>query len=127
MSGQPHRPASARAPMNGQAFLRETASLIERGWCCGADARNCQGDAVAASHPAATSWSLLGALVAVSERHQTATTALREALWGISGVIPDSSLNAWNNSCGRTQGDTLQMLTLAEANLDEQPPPRATV
>jgi hypothetical protein len=109
--------------MNGEAFLRETAILIERGWCCGADARNRHGHAVAASHPAATSWSLLGALVAVSERPDTGTRGLKEALWGISGVIPDSSLNAWNNRQGRTQTDTLHMLTLAETNLREQPPP----
>ena len=109
--------------MSGQAFLRETAGLIQRGWCCGADARNCPGDEVSASHPAATSWSLLGALVAISERPDADTRALKEALWGISGVIPDASLNAWNNTHGRTQTDTLHMLTLAETSLREEPPP----
>jgi hypothetical protein len=47
----------------------------------------------------------------------------RSALWGISGVIPDTSLDAWNDAPGRTQEDTLQMLGDAENTLNEHPQP----
>lgn len=109
--------------VTGQAFLRDTASLIEQGWCQGADARNFYDHPVAASHPTATSWSLLGALVAISERPNTDPNDLRDALWGISAVVPDASLDAWNNRDGRTQSDTLEMLARAETSLNEEPPP----
>ena len=109
--------------MNGQAFLSETAGLIERGWCCGADARDRYGQAVTASHPAATAWSLLGALAAVWERPHSNAGCLRDALWGISGVIPDWSLDAWNDADGRTQADTLRMLADAKTSLEQHPPP----
>ena len=110
--------------MDGPAFLHETASLVRRGWCAGADARDGLGFSTTASDPAATSWSLLGALVAVSERPEADMKALGDALWGISGVIPDESLDDWNNVEGRTQADTLQMLAQAESSLRDQPPPR---
>ncbi len=109
--------------MNGEGFLRETATLIRHGWCRGADARDGDGTAVAASDPSAAAWSLLGALVAVSERPNASLAALRDALWGISGVIPDSSLDAWNDRAGRTQADTLRMLADAGASLSHVPPP----
>lgn len=96
--------------MNGQTLLREAAGLIGCGWCCGAAARNCHGAPVEASDPQATTWSLTGALAAVSERPEFDMTALRHALWGISTVIPDSSLDGWNDTEGRTQGEALQML-----------------
>ena len=111
--------------MTGQAVLRETAELIQRGWCCGADARDCRGEAVGASDPAATAWSLLGALVAVSERPGRGSSDLRDALWGISGVIPDHSLDAWNDADGRTQQDTVEMLGRARTSLGSHPPPTA--
>ena len=110
--------------MDGQGFLRATADLIERGWCCGADARDCHGDAVEASDPTATAWSLIGALVAVSDRVDANRASLRDALWGISGVIPDASLDGWNDATGRTQAETLRMLARAQISLDETPPPR---
>lgn len=109
--------------MNGQAVLRETASLISTGWCRGADARDALGAAVAADDPHATEWSLLGALVAVSERPGANVDGLKQALWGISGVISDWSLDAWNDAAGRTQVDTLQMLDHATASLARVPPP----
>lgn len=109
--------------MDGQEFLRETALLVGVGWCCGADARDRRGDAVAAGDPAAVSWSLVGALVAVSERHDSDATALRDALWGISGVIPDLSLDGWNDAEGRSQTETVAMLADAGLSLEAHPPP----
>lgn len=109
--------------MDGHAFLRETAVLIARGWCCGAEARDGSGSAVDASDPAATAWSLRGALAVVSDRPDAEANALRDALWGISGVIPDSELDGWNDTAGRSQEDTLRMLYQAQTNLDANPPP----
>lgn len=112
--------------MNGHDVLRETAALIGRGWCCGADARDCFGVAVAASDPAATAWSLPGALACVSEKPSADLDALRHALWGISGVIPDTSLEGWNDCPGRSQAEALEMLAGASSSLEHQPPPEAS-
>lgn len=109
--------------MDGHAFLRETAALIASGWCCGAEARNGSGAAVEADDPSATAWSLRGALSVVAERPDAEVDALRDAMWGISGVIPDSELDDWNDAAGRTQSDTLQMLAHAQTSLDTNPPP----
>jgi hypothetical protein len=106
--------------MNGHDFLHATATLIGKGWCCGADARDCHGKAVAPSDSTATAWSLLGALAFVSER--AGRGALEDALWGISGVIPDWSLEDWNDAPGRSQAETMQMLASASSALAGQPP-----
>lgn len=50
-------------------------------------------------------------------------TALRSALWGISSVISDESLDDWNDAEGRTHGDAVQMLARAETSLNENPAP----
>ena len=109
--------------MDGQTFLRRTADLISSGWCRGAEARDHSGSPIEPSDPAAISWSLRGALAAVSERPDADEKTLRDALWGISGVIPDASLDVWNDAPGRTREDTLQMLNAAENNLTAHPPP----
>ena len=100
--------------MDGQAFLRETAALIASGWCTGAGARNSLGVAVEPFDESAIAWSLRGALAVVAEWPDTENDALRDALWGISGVIPDQELDGWNDATGRTQDDTLQMLAHAD-------------
>jgi hypothetical protein len=109
--------------MNGHDVLRETATLIGQGWCRGADARDSFRSAVAASDPAATAWSLPGALALVSQRHEANLGALWDALWGISGVIPDWSLEDWNDASGRKQAHALRMLAGASISLREKPPP----
>ncbi|HJU37426.1 MAG TPA: hypothetical protein VJ716_08430 [Gaiellaceae bacterium] len=112
--------------MDGHDYLHETASLIRRGWCAGADARDRHGTAVPASDPAAVAWSLTGALAHVCERNDASLSSLSDALWGISGVIPDSSLGAWNDATGRTQAATLHMLANASTSLTRQPPTETT-
>jgi hypothetical protein len=107
--------------MNGHDFLDATATLIGKGWCCGADARDRHGTAVAPSDSSAIAWSLVGALALVSER--AGRGALEDALWGISGVIPDWSLDDWNDAAGRSQAETVQMLASASRSLAGQPPP----
>lgn len=109
--------------MDGQDVLRETARLIEHGWCQHADARDPSGTAVTASDPSATAWSLTAALALASDTPKADPIALRDALWGISAAIPDSSLDAWNNAPNRTQTETLRMLAHASTSLHQQPPP----
>ena len=109
--------------MNGHDVLRETASLIRTGWCCGADARDCFGLPVAATDSAAASWSLVGALARVSDQRDADLDSLKDALWGISGVISDCSLEDWNDAPGRSQDETLLMLAGASSSLSAQPAP----
>jgi hypothetical protein len=112
--------------MDGHDVLHEAAELIRKGWCCGADARDPFGAEVGPSDPAATAWSLPGALARVFDRPDADLGALRDALWGISGVIPDSSLARWNDAPGRSQAETLTMLAGASTSLAHQPPPPAS-
>jgi len=118
---------SQRQSMSGHDVLDATATLVRRGWCCGAAARDFSGEAVAAYDPAATAWSLTGALALVSERADASLGALSDALWGISGVIEESSLDAWNDSTGRTQVQALRMLDEASCSLTRDPPPDGAV
>ena len=95
--------------MDGETFLRRTAHLISHGWCRGAEARDHSGAPTAPFDPAAISWSLRGALAAVSARPDSDEKTLRDALWGISGVIPDASLDAWNDAPGRNPDDQIAL------------------
>ena len=66
--------------LSGREFLHETATLVRKGWCCGAEARDYCGVPVAASDPAATAWSLTGALARVSGRRDATLGAQRRPL-----------------------------------------------
>jgi hypothetical protein len=116
---------SARPPKDGHIFLEETAKLIRRGWCQGADARDSSGRAVQASDPTATSWSLPGAFAVVLGLPGADIAALKDAMWKVSGVIADPSLQDWNDVPGRTQAETLQMLARAASKTDNHPLPDA--
>jgi hypothetical protein len=110
--------------MNGHDFLLATAAVVREGWCSDAEARDSSGRPVSALDPTATEWSLTSALALVAEQPSASLRALSDALWGISGVIPDWSLDAWNNAAGRSQADTLRMLDAAAGSLARRPPPR---
>jgi hypothetical protein len=112
--------------MDGHDILQEAAGLIRQGWCRDADARDHTGRAVSAFAATATAWSLTGALAVVAEMPGSSLISLGDALWGISGVIPDSVLDDWNNAHGRKQTDVLQMLEHSSASLTRRPPPPAT-
>ena len=55
-------------------------------------------------------WSLPGALARVSERPEADLGAPRDALWGISGVIPDASLEHWNDPARPEPGGDAHLL-----------------
>jgi hypothetical protein len=105
--------------LRGQDVLRETARLVEIGWCKGADARDGAGLAVRPHDRAAVAWSLLGALALVSDMPDVGLAALTDALGGIASVIRDPSLSAWNDRPDRTQAQMLLMLEHARRSIDD--------
>ena len=102
----------------GLRLLEQVRSFVAYGWCQGADARDAHGRSVEPWDERATSWSVLGALVAVLER-EAATTGevpleqLAAALYAIADVIHVDSLESWNDSFGRSQRDVLDALDRA--------------
>ena len=89
-------------------------------WCRGADARNADGLEVDPWEDDATSWSLLGAMVAVLEEEarlwgEIPVDDLAAALYALSGLIETESLADWNDDPRRTQEAVLEMLDRAAA------------
>ena len=113
--------------MNGQGVLREAEVLVAEGWCSGADARDGAGAAVAALDPAATCWSLPGALAVVAGMPGVDLDSLAVALTGLASVISEDSLSEWNDRPGRTQAQTLEALSAARRSLDDRPPELITL
>jgi hypothetical protein len=107
--------------MDGDSVLRATSTLIRRGWCCGADARDDAGEAVDALDPAASAWSLAGALGVVALRDGVALEDVAHALAGLAVVVVDPSLDNWNDRPGRTQAETLDALDCARLYLEATP------
>jgi hypothetical protein len=109
--------------MSGDDFLHETAAVIHAGWCSGADARDSSGRAVELhDREGLVAHRRSRPRLRATRRH---SGRLGDALWGISGVIPDWSLDAWNNVAGRNQAETLEMLADASTSLAGRPPPAA--
>ena|SRR6266700_2364390 len=108
------------AALSAAEILRRAHDLVAFGWCQGADATD------AAHHPVepwsarACHWSLLGALAATLGAPQEDTpespariAELRRALIAISELIPDWSLQHWNDDPQRTLTDVAEMLAAA--------------
>jgi hypothetical protein len=110
-------------------LLRETRGLIARGWTQRADARGQDGAPIEPWAPAASSWSLLGAIVAVLEQHEQRTQPglplrdLAVALDELAGLIDDDSLADWNDHPDRTQRQVLSILDEAARGAFRRPPP----
>jgi len=109
------------AELSAAEIVRRAHDLIAFGWCQGADATD------AADHPVdpwsahACHWSLLGALAAALGRPHPDTpespaciAQLRFALVAISDLIPDGSLQHWNDHPARTQADVVATLASAQ-------------
>ena len=114
---------------SGLQLLEEARGLVAHGWCQGTDARAADGAPVDAWSLEASSWSLLGALVAVLEQNAATTgeLALEElsaALYALANVIETDSLVAWNDVPEREQSEVLSVL---EAASGAYQPPRATI
>jgi len=99
-------------------LLRNARDLVRRGWTQHAEGRDAHGAAVEPCHPTATSWSLLGALVAAVEElpdsgEELLLLRLADALDSLALFVDSDSLADWNDDPRRTQGDVIAVLETA--------------
>jgi hypothetical protein len=109
--------------IEASGLLRNARARIVRGWCQHASARDGDGRIVEPWDDSARSWSLLGAVVAVTEpkrleRGDLSIDELRRALGALAQLIPDPSLEHWNDERGRTAADVLDVLDRATTIAD---------
>ena len=102
------------APDPAAAMLREAHGLVLRGWCRRAQARDGAGSAVPAWSEDASSWSVLGALLASWHReqgggldvdvvaHSVDARALGDATAALGEAAGTASLEQWNDEPERT-------------------------
>jgi hypothetical protein len=113
-------------------MMGDARSLVEGGWCQGAQARDREGREVPAWSSEAHTWSVLGALLASWHRHEDLlgsgdqvvahladAEALGEATQALGEIVRTASLEAWNDDPARTQADVIaafdRVLRLLEA------------
>ncbi len=101
-------------------LLRSACDFVQRGWTQHAEGRDAHEAAVEPWHPTATSWSLLGALVAALEVQTDGGTELplvqlADALDALALFVDSDSLADWNDDPRRTQGDVIAVLDKAAA------------
>src|ERR687886_383494 len=99
----------------GLRLLEDVRLLVARGWTRGADARDATGRSVQPWHRDATSWSILGALVAVLEREAATNGELpledvAAALYAIADIVHVDSLEEWNDRHAASQADAVEVL-----------------
>ena len=113
-----------RPDMSGAVeILRGVEQLVSFGWCQGTDACDAAGRPVQPWSPEATSWSLLGALVAQTEPARLETGQLtigdlRRALAALAVAIPSDSLTDWNDASARTAAEVMEAIGAALGRLD---------
>jgi hypothetical protein len=107
------------------AMLSEARGLLLRGWSRGAQARDESGSSVPAWSEDATSWSLLGALLASWYRqngethdedviaHTLDARALGDATTALGHVTGSASLDQWNDESGRSVTEVIDALSRA--------------
>jgi hypothetical protein len=108
----------------GLRLLEEARKLVAQAWCRGTEARD---DADAQVNPwdeRATSWSLLGAIVAVLEREaacdrELPLAQLAAALCAIARLIDSDSLVEWNDRPQQTQASVVAVLDRAVDGYDD--------
>jgi hypothetical protein len=99
-------------------LLRRASDLIRRGWTQHAESRDAAGGPVDPWLSSATSWSLLGALVAALEEETDVgddlpLEQLADALDALALFVDSDSLADWNDDPRRTQDDVLGVLGAA--------------
>jgi hypothetical protein len=99
-------------------LLRRASGLIRRGWAQHAESRDGAGAEVEPWLPAATCWSLLGALVAALEEQTVRgedlpLAQLADALDALALFVDSDSLADWNDDPKRTRDDVLSVLEAA--------------
>jgi hypothetical protein len=117
--------------MTAAAMVSEARRLVMSGWCQGAHARDRAGRDVPSWSEEASSWSLLGALLASWHRHDALgidedvvahladAHALGKATEALGEVVGTASLERWNDDPGRTQEDVISASERALVLLDE--------
>jgi hypothetical protein len=101
-------------------LLSGARDRVAAGWCQHASARDAGGRIVEPWDAEARSWSLLGAIVAVTEpqrleRGHLSLTELTSALGALAELIADPSLENWNDAPERARDDVLDVLDRATA------------
>jgi hypothetical protein len=106
------------------AMLGEARGLLLRGWSLGAQARDDEGSVVPAWGDRASSWSLLGALLAswhlyhegLSEdviAHSADARALGDATEALGEATGTAALDQWNDAPGRSIGEVVAVVDRA--------------
>jgi hypothetical protein len=112
------------AHLSAAEILRRVHSLVAFGWCQGTDATDAADQPVEPWSAHACRWSLLGALAAAlgPPEHAPETAELigeqRLALVAISDLIPDWSLQHWNDHPARTQASVIDTLAHTQGRID---------
>jgi hypothetical protein len=113
--------------MRAVELLQGARDLIAQGWAQGADARAEDGTPVEPWDPAATSWSLLGGIVASLERSRERAgdlplERLALALHYLALVVENDSLAAWNDDAAQTKDAVVDVLDRAIAACASEAP-----
>ena len=110
------------------AMLSEARGLLLRGWSRGAQARDAQGQVVLPWSEEASSWSLLGALLATWQvhdmedadfvAHRADAQALGDATQALGEATGTAALDQWNDDEGRNVGEVVAAVDSALAILN---------
>ena len=110
------------------AMLQEARGLLLKGWSRGAQARDSQGQAVLPWSDDASSWSLLGALLATWQvhdmedadfvAHRADARALGDATQALGEATGTAALDQWNDEEGRALGEVVAAIDSALAILN---------
>jgi hypothetical protein len=120
------------AALTAAAMVSEARRLVESGWCQGAHARDAARREVPSWSEEATSWSLLGALLASWHQHDAQgldgdvvahladAHALGRATEVLGEAVGTASLERWNDDEGRTQADVIDAADRALRLLEDR-------
>jgi hypothetical protein len=110
------------------AMLQEARGLLIKGWSRGAQARDSQGRVVLPWSDDASSWSLLGALLATWQvhdmddadfvAHRADARALGDATQALGEATGTAALDQWNDAEGRKLGEVVAAVDSALAILN---------
>jgi hypothetical protein len=109
-------------------MLQEARGLLLKGWSRGAQARDAQGEVVLPWSDEASSWSLLGALLATWQvhdmedadfvAHRADARALGDATQALGEATGTAALDQWNDAEERSLGEVVAAVDSALAILD---------
>jgi hypothetical protein len=109
-------------------MLQEARGLLLRGWSRGAQARDAQGQVVLPWSDEASSWSLLGALLATWQvhdmedadfvAHRADARALGDATQALGEATGTAALDRWNDAEGRNLAEVVAAVERAVAVLN---------